>query len=265
MKRNRLVKFLPSILCFIFVSSGAQTALLADLQRLQTAYPDYIQTVTEQYVVWKDGSKMPSQDNNPHKSTAEKLAAPSLADQISGVHYMAGKLNAAPQDDPGRICYEPFFRKMYGNTPAEVQQHLTTLYWMPKAFGHRYPLQVSTINEVNKKLQRISDELEKLPVSYHRFLADPGGTFCWRTIANTQRLSLHSFGMTIDINTHYSHYWQWDLKKAGRPISEEAKLTYHNQIPWEIVAIFEKYGFIWGGKWYHYDTMHFEYRPELLM
>ncbi|MDP3291618.1 MAG: M15 family metallopeptidase, partial [Sulfuricurvum sp.] len=24
------------------------------------------------------------------------------------------------------------------------------------------------------------------------------------------------------------------------------------------------HGFIWGGRWYHYDTMHFEYRPELL-
>ena len=31
-----------------------------------------------------------------------------------------------------------------------------------------------------------------------------------------------------------------------------------------IVEIFERHGFIWGGKWYHYDTMHFEYRPELL-
>ena len=31
----------------------------------------------------------------------------------------------------------------------------------------------------------------------------------------------------------------------------------------EIVRIFEKHGFIWGGRWYHYDTMHFEYRPEL--
>ena len=32
----------------------------------------------------------------------------------------------------------------------------------------------------------------------------------------------------------------------------------------EIARIFERHGFIWGGKWYHYDTMHFEYRPELL-
>jgi hypothetical protein len=37
-----------------------------------------------------------------------------------------------------------------------------------------------------------------------------------------------------------------------------------NRIPLEIVAIFERHGFIWGGKWSHYDTMHFEYRPELL-
>ena len=41
---------------------------------------------------------------------------------------------------------------------------------------------------------------------------------------------------------------------------------YHwsNKIPAEIIAAFEKHGFIWGGRWYHYDTMHFEYRPELL-
>src|SRR3569623_1717748 len=30
------------------------------------------------------------------------------------------------------------------------------------------------------------------------------------------------------------------------------------------VAIFERHGFIWGGRWSHFDTMHFEYRPELL-
>ena len=42
-------------------------------------------------------------------------------------------------------------------------------------------------------------------------------------------------------------------------------VTYTNRIPIEIAEVFEKYGFIWGGKWYHFDTMHFEYRPELLI
>ena len=28
--------------------------------------------------------------------------------------------------------------------------------------------------------------------------------------------------------------------------------------------IFESEGFIWGGKWTVWDTMHFEYHPELI-
>ncbi len=51
----------------------------------------------------------------------------------------------------------------------------------------------------------------------------------------------------------------------GQSPAPNGHIAYKNEIPWEIVRIFEAHGFIWGGKWYHYDTMHFEYRPELLM
>jgi hypothetical protein len=33
----------------------------------------------------------------------------------------------------------------------------------------------------------------------------------------------------------------------------------------QIVKIFESKGFVWGGKWWHYDSIHFEYRPELTL
>jgi hypothetical protein len=72
---------------------------------------------------------------------------------------------------------------------------------------------------------------------------------------------MHSYGMTIDINVKNSNYWQWDCKCKN----EEATLSHRNQIPLKLVSIFEKYGFIWGGNWKHYDTMHFEYRPELFL
>jgi hypothetical protein len=39
---------------------------------------------------------------------------------------------------------------------------------------------------------------------------------------------------------------------------------WKNRIPVEIVRLGERHGFIWGGYWLHYDTMDFEYRPELL-
>ena len=64
---------------------------------------------------------------------------------------------------------------------------------------------------------------------------------------------MHAYGAAIDLNLAYSDYWLWE---KGAP--------YRNRVPDAIVAIFERHGFIWGGKWQHFDTMHFEYRPELI-
>ena len=44
----------------------------------------------------------------------------------------------------------------------------------------------------------------------------------------------------------------------------ERPVRWATAIPQAIVDAFEAERFIWGGRWYHYDTMHFEYRPELL-
>jgi peptidoglycan L-alanyl-D-glutamate endopeptidase CwlK len=256
---------------FLFFFNLTAYAAISDLLRLQKAYPDHIQTVADDYIIWTDGTMMPVKDSVYDKTQQEKLDSPSLLDQVNNVIYSAGipmeRDTYTPKGDPGRIRYEPFFRKMYGETKRDVESKLVTIYWMPLVFGSDYPLLVTTVNGVDKKLTAISNELEAL-VSKHpdyaAFLEAPGGTFNWRVIANTQRISAHSFGMTIDINSDVSDYWQWDLERAGQPISEDTPLIYRNSIPWEIVPIFEKYGFIWGGKWHHYDSMHFEYRPELL-
>ena len=64
--------------------------------------------------------------------------------------------------------------------------------------------------------------------------------------------------LLFDLNPQQGAYWR-GVKKRG----EEAKML-RDQYPQEIVEIFEKHGFIWGGKWSHFDLMHFKYRPELL-
>jgi hypothetical protein len=68
---------------------------------------------------------------------------------------------------------------------------------------------------------------------------------------------MHSWGAAIDITTAYSDYWRWSRGGGDPPL-------YRNRIPADIVAVFARHGFIWGGNWAHFDTMHFEYRPELL-
>jgi D-alanyl-D-alanine carboxypeptidase len=70
--------------------------------------------------------------------------------------------------------------------------------------------------------------------------------------------AIYGFGIAIDIAAAHSHYWLRAKPGAG------GHITYKNEIPREIVRTFEAHGFIRGGKWYHYDTMHFEYQPELI-
>ncbi len=249
-------KILCGLITFCCIYLLDATELAYGLEQLKAAYPDHIKEVTQAYILWADGVCMATREN-----------VPSLADQLEQPRYISGVPTTAPQDDPGRVRYEPFFCKMYGSSPKEVDSHLEKVAWMPHIFGEEmYMLPVTRIHNIHEKIKQISVELEELVVEhpdYIEFLRNPGGTFCWRKIANTDRQSAHSWGMTLDINAEKSEYWQWDLKAQGIPISEEAALAYRNTVPWEIVEIFEKHGFVWGGKWYHYDTMHFEYRPEL--
>jgi hypothetical protein len=82
------------------------------------------------------------------------------------------------------------------------------------------------------------------------------GVLSCRPVADTGSMSMHGYAAAIDLNLAVSDYWLWNKKAKAIP--------YKNRMPREIVEIFERHGFIWGGRWYHYDTMHFEYRPELL-
>ncbi len=69
---------------------------------------------------------------------------------------------------------------------------------------------------------------------------------------------MHAFAAAIDLNVKFADYWIWSGGRPGRvPV-------YRNKVPRAIIEVFERHGFIWGGKWYHFDTMHFEYRPELI-
>ena len=231
------------------------------LQRLLKAYPDYLKSATQNTLVWKDNTTMTYDDGIPKKEYDILMASPDLEDQLMAYPYSAGRNYIKPPTknlDPGRIRYEPFFHKMYGRSAKEVKAHLVPIKWLRKSANKT--LMITSINNVNKKLQAVSDELDTFPADLKKYVIKPAGTFNWRPIKNTGRLSPHSFGIAIDISTKFSDYWEWDKSK-----SSNQTLAYKNQIPLEIVEIFEKHGFIWGGKWYHYDTMHFEYRPEMLI
>jgi hypothetical protein len=247
-----------AVLLLVPKAAVAQPTAIEQVGRLVAAYPDFLDRIEGNALIWKDGTRMTIDDQKGAKDFAALLENPDLKDMFYA-RYPAGAPAQPPavDSDPGRVRYEPFFHKMYGDCrKAEVQAKLVNVVWLPRKWGKT--LRVSSINGVATRLAAVSRELDELPSRFDPFLKPAAGTFNCRPIAGTDRVSAHGHGIAIDIATERAHYWRWSKSDAtGRPV-------YRNEIPAEIVTVFEKHGFIWGGRWYHFDTMHFEYRPELL-
>ncbi|MDR3341691.1 MAG: M15 family metallopeptidase [Treponema sp.] len=89
----------------------------------------------------------------------------------------------------------------------------------------------------------------------------------WRGIADTQSRSFHAYGAAIDLlpksQRGLQTYWLW----TSQAYPEWWAVPYEKRLhpPEAVIKAFEDYGFVWGGKWLFFDTMHFEYRPEILI
>jgi len=240
------MKILKIVAPLLFLSTLLSAKCDINAQKLVSSYKSIVKC--ENNRIYLQNGKSFIYDDGKKKNFKELLNNPDIEDMFK-FKYPKHWVNSMPlNQDPGRIRFEPLFKEMYGHSSSEVKQHLVTINW----FGQR--ILVTKVNGVANALMAVRDELKNLSVSDRKYLVPIGGTFKWRYIAGTKRLSVHSFGAAIDINVKYSAYWRWS--KGG--------YRYQNKIPQAIVEAFERHGFIWGGKWYHYDTMHFEYRPEIL-
>ena len=234
--------------------------------RLQAGYPGIVDGVEGSDLVFADKTKLPLDDGRPNKSAQELVDKPGIEDMFRQPYEPGAMAQPPPEDwDPGRARNEAFFLKVYGDCRKhEVESNLVDVVWLPKKYGHK--LKATKINGVADRLRAISAELDVLPKKFDVDLYPSAGTYNCRAVAGTKALSAHGFGIAIDIALKHSSYWRWFLPKAAHKSDAKpsAVARYRNAIPMEIVRIFERHGFIWGGKWRHFDTMHFEYRPELL-
>jgi len=195
-----------------------------------------------------DGGALPWNDGRT-KRFDEQIDSPDLKDMFS-VRYRPGAIQpvSEPGDDPGRIRLDALFKATYGERADAVDLVHVDFVGECVAFHRR----------AAPALERVSHRLEALLAedpSLRAWLTPLGGTFLWRKIANTGRQSPHSYGIAIDLNVAHSFYWEW--AKPREPV------RWQSSTPQALVDAFEAEGFIWAGRWHHYDTMHFEWRPEL--
>ncbi len=230
------------------LTSAAPARSPADLAR---AYPKTVARVEGGKVVMRDGRAFPIDDGLRVKTYEQRLNAPDIEDMFAE-QYVPGPPARPPSGEPGRARNEPFFNAMYGDCYSNGVR-MRRVAWMPGRRGGT--VLFTTINGAADALEAVIRDLEKLPPSMTKYLVPAAGTYNCRKIAGTNRRSMHAYAAAIDISTAHADYWLWSGGEGA---------AWKNRIPMEIVMIFERHGFIWGGKWRHFDTMHFEYRPELL-
>jgi hypothetical protein len=220
---------------------------------LVAAYPDFLCGADATAVRRCDGVSIPWDDGRA-KDDWTRFTEPDLEDMFFEQYPAAGAWPPAPVTDPGRVRYEPLFEHMYGATADAVRAKLVPVRW----FGTT--VRVTNVNGVAERLRLVARDLERLPARHRRFFTETAGTFAWRPIAGSPMRSLHSYAIAIDVGVKHSDYWRWVPGATKSP----APPPYRNRFPREVVDAFERHGFIWGGRWAHFDTMHFEFRPELL-
>lgn len=222
---------------------------------LVTAYPDL--RGDGPAILLPDGQKLLlGVDENANPKT--RLANPSLREQFHDIYPLDFDLEAreTPWFDPGRPRVEALFQGLYGNSAAAVAKHLKKTQIAGAANAS---FLMTDAQGVDCQMKAALADIAALKIDWAPAFTDVGGSFNWRKIAGTERFSSHSYGIAFDLNSALGGYWRW----SGRPEGHAGQ--YINKIPMEIVQTFERYGFIWGGKWHHFDGMHFEYRPELIL
>lgn len=229
----------------------APTEIPIGAQALMDNYPALVKGYQDNHLLLTNGKSL-LYDDKREKSFIERMDEADVEDMFSQPYDTSVWLPARNYD-PGRIRNEELMKEMYGHNEQEVRKHLVRVKWF------KQQLLFSSLNGAADSLAAVAKELAELPASFQKYF-DNSSTFYWRTVRGSNRLSAHSFGIAIDICTKFSDYWRW--KNPGK--GEDASIAYANRIPKEIIQIFEKHGFISGARWYHFDTMHFEFRPDLL-
>jgi hypothetical protein len=197
-------------------------------------------------------------DAGKKKNFEEKLANADLKDMLSQLYQPGKPAEVAPPGyDPGRFRDNAFLGSVYGETPEQVRTFL-----VPVNFCGRM-VEFNSQNGAAQALDRVGQKLRAVvreQPELGRYIFPLGGIFNWRRIAGTERISPHCWAIAIDLNPRYGEYWRW--ARLMNFLNIPARLRMY---PREIVRVFEECRFIWGGKWWHYDSLHFEYRPEMFI
>jgi len=266
----------------LFPAPGSESTGEREMKALAAAYPDRISQAAQrnsdwsvdvagEWFAWAHGRILPESKSADWERYASFRFYPYSPGGLPPLPQLdadsAARLKKALEEarvHPPRRS-EDFLERLFGaGSRAETESQIVTV----DLAG--FPVQVN--RRIAEPLARVAAECARLRVAdpqaaaFFAGLSEADG-FNYRDVAGTATRSYHSYGLALDlIPKSYggkSPYWRWVMDGTD----QWWLIPYQKRwmVPLSIVAAFEKQGFVWGGKWLFFDTMHFEYRPEIFI
>jgi len=184
---------------------------------------------------------------------------------MTGISYPAGgKEDVPPEITFEELCYLHILHYDFHGNPTEgelicnaaIAQDLAEIFY--ELYCNEYRLEkVLLIDEYD------GDDTASM---------EDNNTSCfnYRTVADSSSLSLHAYGLAVDINPLYNPYISYT--EAGTeviaPVSAQPYADRSAGFPYKIdtddlcCKLFLQHGFIWGGNWNNVkDYQHFQKSP----
>ena len=178
--------------------------------------------------------------------------------------YILGRVTKLPEYQELTLRSPDFLNHLFGTNEIKLRERCD---WVPflnhNAYMNNFCERALRNVEVEilkaaKNDQEVQAFIENLKTIY---------SFQQRKIRGTENTSYHSYGLALDLipisyNRKHAN-WIWSTAF----IDEWHLIPLENRWspPQAVIDAFEKNGFVWGGKWSHFDTIHFEYAPEIIL
>ncbi len=218
---------------------------------------------------WCNGKMLPPEELEQKDNYRQLLYAypKELADPSTFTQEEKQKLKEAGsiknrRESTGSSMF--FFDAIYSaNTRASLEQNIEKVTFLGKG-TNVHKLIKEPLKKVEEQIFKLSETDDEVRDFVKKIKS--ADAYAWRLIDGTNRKSFHSYGIAVDIiptRITGEIFWSWarDKNPEGWMLTP---LKRRWLPPKKVVEIFEKEGFIWGGKWALWDNMHFEYHPELI-
>ena len=240
------------------------------IERIALLAGDWAMLIDGSWFFWAEGRLLPEelrmqyQNYSPYPFYHYPRTLPPLEEpEPQEAARLRARVSSREENPPQR--HPGFFNALWRIHDRNTSwARMKTSYFL----GHRVEVHRELLEDLAAVEETIQEAM-KSDGELRRFIAALDGfdAYNWRIIAGTESLSFHAYGVAIDLlPSDYlglQAYWRW----AASYYPDWFSLPYEKRFmpPDSFVRAFEEHGFIWGGKWFFFDTIHFEYRPELLI